>query len=253
MLQKLIAFCLLLISSVAWAEGTTSLTTGFDYSSGKFGGTTSTNILYIPVIGRYQTDDYYLRLTVPYLSISSVGTVIRGVGTVRKPRTVTSTEIITQSGLGDVTTSAGYTVFETDELMVDLVGGIKFGTADASKNLGTGENDYSSQLDGFYTIRKTTLFATAGYRVIGVPAGLNLRNVAYGTLGFSQKTSDKTSAGVTLDTAQSINAINPSSRELSFFVSNKLNKTSKIQASFLKGLSDNSPDFGFSMMITGTI
>ncbi len=83
--------------------------------------------------------------------------------------------------------------------MLDVVGNIKFGTADANKNLGTGENDYSAQLDGYYTFSKTTLFATAGYKVLGAPTGVSLNNIAYGTLGISQKNRDKTSAGLMLD------------------------------------------------------
>ena len=250
MLQKVIAFPLLLVSSVAWAANTSSLTTGFDYSSGKYGGTTSTDILYIPVIGRYQTDEYYLKLTVPYISVSSAGSVVRGTGPIKKN---TTTNITTQSGLGDVVASAGYTVFENDKLLLDLVGNIKLGTADASKNLGTGANDYSTQLDGFHTIKKTTSFATAGYKMIGAPAGINVNNIIYATLGFSQKISDTIRAGMLLDIAQSSSNISPGSRELSFFVSNKLNKTSKIQAGLMKGFSDGSPDFGFSVMITGAI
>jgi len=61
--------------------------------------------------------------------------------------------------------------------MLDVAGNIKFGTADANKNLGTGENDYSAQLDGYYTFSKTTLFATAGYKVIGAPAGITVNNM----------------------------------------------------------------------------
>ena len=65
MLRKLIVMATLLASATAWAETTTSLTTGFDYSTGNYGSTTSTSILYIPVTAKYQTDDYYLKLTIP--------------------------------------------------------------------------------------------------------------------------------------------------------------------------------------------
>ena len=249
MLQKIIALSLLLSSTAAWAESTISLSTGFDYSTGKYGGTTPTDILYIPVTGKYQTDNLYLILTVPYISITSTGVVVR----VSPFRTVTRTKVTTESGLGDVTSAAGYTVFEGEQLMLDFVGKIKFSTADANKNLGSGENNYSAQLDGFYSLGKTTVLATAGYKVIGAPAGINVNNIIYATLGFSQKISDTIRAGMLLDIAQSSSNIIPGSRELSFFVSNKLNKTSKIQAGLMKGFSDGSPDFGFSVMITGAI
>jgi len=243
---------ILAIATPAWAEATRSLTTGFDYTTGKYGGTTSTNILYVPVTGKYQTDEWFVKLTVPYISMSSDGSsgVVRGAGKIRTTTTTNTTT--TQSGLGDVVASAGFAVLKNDALILDLVGNVKFGTADADKNLGTGANDYSLQLDGFYTLRKTTLFATAGYKVVGAPAGVTVNNIAYGTLGASQKIGDKTSAGVMLDVAQSSSALSDGTREVSIFVAQKISQTLKVQASVLKGLSDSSPDFGGSLMVTGT-
>ena len=37
-------------------EGRLSVSTGFDYSSGKYGTSSSTDILYIPVSAKYETD-----------------------------------------------------------------------------------------------------------------------------------------------------------------------------------------------------
>lgn len=247
---RIMAFALLGICLPAWAASTSSLSTGFDYSTGKYGGTTSTSILYVPVTGKVEYDDFFLKLTVPYISVSSAGTVvIRGVGPVR---TATGARTTTQSGLGDVIASAGYYLYEDDNLLLDVAGNIKFGTADANKNLGSGENDYFAQLDGFYTLRKTTLFATAGYKVVGAPAGVAVNNIAFGTLGVSQKTGEKTSAGVMLDMAQGSSELSPGIRELSFFVSNKISKTLKVQANLLKGFSDSSPDYGGSLMVVGS-
>ena len=248
MLIRLIAFILFTISSTAHAEFTSSLSTGFDYSSGKYGGTSYTNVLYVPVTGKLQSDNLFLKLTVPYIRVSSAGGVVRGIGLFNN---TTNTRVTTQSGLGDVVASAGYTVLDTDSLALDLVGNIKFGTADPNKNLGTGENDYSSQLDGYYQMDETSFFATAGYKIIGAPANVSVNNIAYGTLGFSQKIEDKTSAGLMLDIAQSSSALSPGTRELTVFVSKKISDTTKIQANLLKGFSDSSPDFGGGMMVTG--
>jgi len=248
MFTRIMALALCAVVTPVWAETSGSLTTGFDYSTGKYGGSTSTNVLYVPVTGKFYSDNLTLKLTVPYISVSSVGNVVRGMGPVR---TATSTRTTTQSGLGDIIASAGYTVFENESLMLDVVGNIKFGTADANKNLGTGENDYSTQLDGYYTVSKTTLFATAGYKVIGAPAGITVNNIAYGTLGASQKTGDTSSAGLMLDAAQPISDLSPGTRELTVFVSNRISSTLKIQANLMKGFSDGSPDYGGGLMFTG--
>jgi hypothetical protein len=247
--MRKIALLMLLISAPACAEVTRSLTTGIEYSSGKYGGSTSTDILYIPVTGKIQKDDLFLKLTVPYISVTSVGGgVVRGMGPIKK---ATGTKTSTQSGLGDIIATVGYSVFGSNNLILDLVGNIKFGTADANKNLGTGENDYSAQIDGYYMVNKTTLFATAGYKVIGAPAGVSVNNINYGSVGFSQKTGETSNAGLVLDAAQGSSAFNQGIRELSVFVSNKLKPYLKIQAALLKGFSDSSPDFGGSVMLSG--
>ena len=246
--MKKIALAILLISSPAWAENTTSLSTGFDTSTGKYGGTTATSILYVPVTGKFQADTFFLKLTVPYIRISSVGGVLRGMGRFRNS---TTTKIVIQEGLGDITTSAGYTVFENTNLLLDLVGNIKFGTADPAKNLGTGENDYSAQLDGSYLLDKATIFATTGYKLVGAPAGVTVNNTAYINLGLSYKTAEKTSVGLMLDAAQASNGNNPGIRELTVFISNRVSDSLKVQANLLKGFSDDSADFGGGLMITG--
>lgn len=247
---KLMALTIVMFTLPAWAETTTSLSAGFDFSSGKYGGTTTTNIIYIPVTGKVQFESIYLKLVVPYIRVSSAGTgVVRGMGRVR---TTTSTTTTTQSGLGDVIFSAGYTFYEDNKLALDLVGNIKFGTADPDKDLGTGKNDYSAQIDGFYTLKATTLFATSGYKIIGAPAGVSVNNIAYGSIGVSQKLSEATRAGIALDAAQGSSELSPGTREISVFVSNNISKNKKIQTSVMKGFSDGSPDFGFGLSLTGT-
>src|SRR5215471_16743727 len=126
---------------------------GFDYSSGTYGESQSTDILYIPVIGKYEIEDWSFKLTVPYISVRGPGNVIPGLGEVnRTPATVT-----TQSGLGDIVAAATYILYAGDASAPgwDLTGKIKFGTADANKGLGTGENDYSVQVDVYKTFDRT--------------------------------------------------------------------------------------------------
>lgn len=247
-----ISFSLLIISSPSWgAEITSSLTTGMDYSTGKYGGTTSTNILYLPVTGKIYIDDMFLKLTVPYISITSAGsTVIKGIGPINTP--VSGSKTTTESGLGDVIASAGYTTFESDSLTLDLAAIIKFGTADERKNLGTGENDYSVQMDGYYMLNKTTLFATAGYTVIGAPTGFTLNNIIYGSIGASQEIDETRVVGIVLGAAQSSSANIPGTKELSVYFSNKFSQNLQVQVNLLKGYSESSPDLGGSLMLTGT-
>lgn len=237
------------VSCPAIADNQFSLGSGFDYSSGKYGNTVATDILYVPVTGKYETEDFTFKLTVPYISITGPGGVVRGIG--RLGRIITRTTKTTNSGLGDVTSSLTYSAYSGESLSLDLVGNAKFGTADVQKGLGTGENDYSGQVDGYYALDDTTLFATAGYKTYGSPAGQNLSNTSYGTIGVSQKVSKKISMGGMFDTTESASATSTATRELTVYLTNKISSSLKIQVNVLRGFSSASPDYGFGGMVTG--
>lgn len=256
MKKTIFVLTMLAASASASAEDQFSLATGFDYSTGKYGTSTTTDMLYVPVVAKYETDDLTLKLTVPYLRVTGTSSgVIRGMGRVRTgspmmTTTMKATTTNSASGLGDIVAAAGYTVYDQDALSLDLVGKVKFGTADANTGLGTGENDYSAQVDGYYTLDKTTIFATGGYKIVGKPAGLTLNNVAFGELGASRKINDRTSAGIMLDVMQSASPVGNGPIEVTAFASKKLSPTLKVQVNVLKGLSNGSPNVSAGAMVT---
>ncbi len=229
--------------------GSFSLTTGLDYSSGKYGGTQSTDILYIPITGKYETGPWSFKLTAPYIRITGPGGVVKDVGAYKTAGATRTTE----SGLGDVVAAATYNIYAgggANPLLVDLTGKVKFGTADQNKGLGTGENDYAAQADIYKTIDKFTAFGTIGYKVFGDPTGINLDNVFYGSLGGSYKYNQKTSAGLILDLRQKALSTSSPQRELTAFVSHKIDKTWKAQGYAVKGFADGSPDWGAGAMVS---
>src|SRR5229473_3227524 len=75
-----------------------SLTTGADYSTGKYGGTSSTDILYVPLTGAYEMDKWLFKVTVPYIMVTGPGNVVRGIGIIKNKAAGRRT---TQSGVGD--------------------------------------------------------------------------------------------------------------------------------------------------------
>jgi hypothetical protein len=50
-----------------------SLTTGVDYTTGTYGGASSTDIVYVPLTGRYEIDKGLFKLTVPYIMVTGPG------------------------------------------------------------------------------------------------------------------------------------------------------------------------------------
>jgi len=264
------------LGAPALADDKLSLATGFDYSTGHYGNADPTEILYIPVTGKYESGDLTLKLTVPYIRITGPGGVIQGIGRIAAPggsagapgrpggppgppgggtggTSATATgSTSTASGLGDVVASAGYTVYSGDGLWLDAIGKVKFGTADAGKGLGTGKNDYFAQLDGYYTLVKdTTLLATAGYKVIGSPPGIALHNAPYGMLGVDRKLGETTNAGVMYDQLNSIAATIPAQKSITVYASQKLSPAFKVQANLMKGFTTASPELGGGVMVIG--
>ena len=242
----------LFIPTVYAGEGNFSLTSGFDYSSGKYGGTQSTDILYIPLTGTYEVDRWSFKLTVPYVRITGPGGVIRDIGGFRSTSSAPRT---TESGLGDIVAGATYNVYNSggaNALLVDLTGKVKFGTADETKSLGTGENDYAAQADIFKTFDKLTAFGTLGYRVLGSPADTPLNNVFYGSLGGSYKFTPATSGGLIFDLREKASTSGAPQRELTAFIAHKLDQSWKAQAYAVKGFTDGSPNWGAGATITRT-
>jgi hypothetical protein len=230
--------------------GRFSVSTGFDYSSGKYGTSSSTDILYIPVSVKYETDTARFKLTVPYLRISGEGNVIlAGVGS---PVVIGKTGMrMTDSGLGDVVASAfGTLIPEAGNLpSIDLGVKIKFGTADETKGLGTGKNDYSLQADVTKTYDKLTAFATLGYKWVGDPPGFALNNVLYGTVGGAYKFATGTSAGILIDYRQAASPGQHDPQELTLYASHKLSPDLSLVVYIYSGFSDGSPDIGGGLQI----
>ncbi len=248
-MQKFLAtLAILSISLSAFGDDTFSVATGFDYSSGKYGNATSTDILYIPVTGKYESDKLTLKLTIPYIRIASNGGVLRGIGRI-KTSGATKT---THAGLGDISASADYNVYYDDAFSLDMSGTVTLGTADVQSGLGTGQNDYAAELDGYYSIDTTTFFATAGYKIYGAPAGVSLSKAPYGTIGVSQKLSDQTSAGVMLDIAKSPSTSAAGQQEVTVYISQKITSSIKLQADVMKGFSNGSADFGGGVTMTAS-
>ena len=224
--------------------------TGVDYTSGDYGGTVDIEEVYVPIAGSVDYGRFGFRLTVPYLSVTApAGTIITGPGGQPVPGTGAST---TESGLGDIVGSVTmYDVISNRELGIalDITGKIKFATADENRGLGTGESDYSMQADVYKYFDDFTLLGTAGYKVRGDPAGVDLENTFFGSVGGIYNFTPKTRGGLIYDYRDSAFSTSDSIRELSGFVSQDINDDWRIQIYALTGFSDSSPDFGGGMVI----
>jgi hypothetical protein len=53
-----------------------SVSAGFDFTSGKYGGSSTTDIWYVPFTGRYDYKDLSFRIIVPYLDLTGPGNIL---------------------------------------------------------------------------------------------------------------------------------------------------------------------------------
>lgn len=227
-----------------------TFTTGADYSSGKYGQSEKTNITYTPLIAKYETGRWTLKLTVPWIEIDGPG------GVSADNRIVTGTNIsnkrVIESGLGDIVASATYSAIQLSKqrIYIDIGAKTKLPTASTSKGLGTGEIDYTLFADIYKMIDKVTIFGTTGYKVLGDPDGVNLRNVWFGSLGTVYKFDKKNSAGAMIDIRQATSDSGTNLQEYTVFYSHKFNDTYKIQTYLVSGETRSSVDIGGGAMLS---
>jgi len=238
------------------AEGVLTLGSGVDYTTGKYGSSQSTDILYVPFITKYENGPVTLKATVPWIRITGPGNVV-GAGADRVVLSEANAPRRTESGLGDIVVSGFYTLLGDMGLLadranapigLDLGAKVKFGTADEKKGLGTGENDYSIQADAYKTFGAWTAFGSLGYRWYGDPPGIDLKDVWYGSLGTTYRFSRDASAGVAYDYRPKISTNGATISEATLFATFRVSRDVKLQPYALLGFSTGSPDYGAGLL-----
>lgn len=239
----LFASLLASVSATATAD-TFTLASGLDYSSGDYGTGTTSEIWYVPVVGKYETGPMTYKVTVPWLRITNPE-----VGPDGDPLPGGCHDV--ESGLGDTVASAGYALLDGSAggLLLDLIGKVKFPTADEDQCLGTGEYDYTAQVDIAKAFGPLTGFATLGWKKFGDPPDSDFDDPVFASLGFALPVATRTTAGASYDWRQKVVSTGSQIKELTLFVTHKLNQHWKVQLYAVKGFSDASPDAEGGLML----
>jgi hypothetical protein len=257
----IILFILLGISQAAMAlertrlglvkEGEFSLITGLNYQEGDYGTPESTSLWRVPISITYRKTNFSLFASVPLLYASSEGDIIiTNKTTMPKknappPPPTVSTEQQTESGIGDIVLSGSY-FFMPDfrnEITYRLTGTVKLGTADETKGLGTGENDFAVEGGVTKNIDEYILSGTIGYEISGDSPSFTYNDVFFGTLGLTRQLAMNKQIGSLLYFSQAHTDNTEAPLELSVFYSQPIAKSRDIYLYLGKGLSNGSPDF----------
>ncbi len=240
--------CGLLLAATLPAEEIT-LRTGFDYSSGNYGLPVSTQITTIPVSVSYVVNQTTWELGLPYLRINGPGDVVPGIG--RYIGRLLRSKSVNQ-GVGDLTLGVTQDFAAPDGRPWSWAAGaeVKFGTASTDKSLGTGENDFSTHVDLTYTAGSLAPFVTLGYRWLGNPAGSDLRNCLFGTVGVNWACTEKITVGLLADWSEKNSASGSPSSNFTLAVTRALRGKWQVQGYAVLGNSDSTADHGFGLSLS---
>lgn len=175
--------------STTWEVGS-----GVDYSTGRYGQTSDTSVISVPVSANVQIDRLRLELTIPWLDVKGPGAYIGGIVIPGKGTPMTN------SGLGDVNLGAAWLVHRDGDVWpaVEIAGSLKLPTA--SKGLGTGKWDYSAALNFYHSFSpRFMLFGTIGYQWLSNFSTYTLQNGVMASAGVNFKPSTDTAIGATVN------------------------------------------------------
>ena len=261
MSKTFLACALLIAAGAAHAADGFSLGVGADYSSGKYGTDTTTEIFQVPVTAKYTAGDWSFKASLPWMRVKGDPNVVPGLGEVvnLNPRgrgriidtgggTTTSND--TASGLGDLRLAATYSIPTSNGLGIDVTGNAKIATADEDKGLGTGANDYGVAVDLYRDFSGTTVFGGVGYTWLGESDFIDVDAVANANVGLSRKIADRSSIGMVYDWREAASATAEPRSELTGFYAFPAGATNSLQVYATKGFSDGSPDWGAGVSFT---
>lgn len=245
---RLIPILSLVAPLLCHADDTLTFSSGFDYSTGKYGASQSTETLYIPLGAKYESGNWTWRATIPYVESTGPSTV-SGSGADRVTLEDRQTVRRKAAGLGDVVLAASRTIWAQGPWLIDLGTKFKLATADKDEGLGTGKNDYTVQAEVYRMLDSHTLFGTLGYKRMGDPDGIDLRDPFFTSLGWSYRASQKTSVGASYDYREKITDTGAPLREMTGFLTHKLDEHWKVQTYLVTGFSKASPDLGGGVFV----
>ncbi len=183
--------------------------------------------------------------SVPYIVTSAPEDLIVSggglLGTALLSRPSTERRNVTREGIGDLTLQADYQL-PLGNLNAVIGGTVKVPTASRKAALGTGEVDFG--INGLISQRFGNVipFVTAGYTIIGEPAGFDVRNTFSGAVGSQFVVSNLSSVTLSYSYDQAATELVGDNQSLSLGFATSLNNRMQLGVDARAGLSTDAPD-----------
>jgi hypothetical protein len=225
---------------------------GADYSTGDYGAEEKTSVVLVPLIVRARAGDLSVSASLTYIRIDGPADVVIGPDGEQLPGVPAGDGV--REGLSDLSLGAGYTFGGEDPMdpQFALSGRVKLPTSKASDQLSTGKLDYSMRGEVSVPMGAFTPFASVGYRFLGDPDGVDLKNGLSASIGASATLDGKVLIA-SLDYAAASSENSEDSRSLFGGLSIPLSPRLNLTGYGVLGLSESSPDYGVGVLITAQI
>jgi hypothetical protein len=230
-----------------------SLSSGVDYSSGKYGQPQSTDIVVGLTNLTVTTGSLQFGASMPYLNIVGPAYVVigaTGLPVVINPKAGTGgTE---RSGWGDLNLSATYTLPSgiLDDFDLSLTGRTKIATANSAKGLTSGATDFAFSFDVSRQFDNWGPFVTFGYTVPGNPSFYAFNDAPSFSIGSSLQLNESFVVIASYDFDGSISSTLADAQQLFTSASWLLNDRWSFTVYAEKGLSSGAPQIGTGLLIS---
>ena len=164
----------------------------------------------------------------------------------------TSVRRITESGLGDVSASAIYSINPIQPWMpyLDVGAKIKFPTADQDRGLGTGAYDYTMILDLYKSFGKFAALGGVAYTFKGdiapssnIPSGLVLNDVLGSYVGAEYRVTNNWLVGISGDYKQASSPFARDVKEFSSYATWRFSPQLSVTGTVGTGFTDATPNY----------
>ena len=232
----------------AGAETLVSFSGGLDYSSGAYGGSADTEMLAAPLSARVSANDWALRVSIPYVSITGPADVSDEGGSGGGA----TARIGTESGFGDttLTLSRSFRHLWGSDFYFDAAGRVKLPSGDEARGLGVGATDYG--LTGLLGVNADSVSAyfSAGRRFLGDRGGLDRQDGWQAAVGASLGMGEKTRLGASYSWRDASLEGGADPSEIGAFVSYRMSDALRVSLNVGGGLSDASADYRLGARVT---
>lgn len=201
------------------------------YSSGNYGSSNNTRILYTTVTIKRFFSRGYVATTMPYIDVDDSATDS------------------TESGLGDILLKGGLYALEENDYRpgIDLVAKIKLPTANENAGLGTGALDYGGGAELYKWLRYPWIgFLDAYLMIIGDSPVTDSNTQPIWDIGLGHQTTRAGFNSVFLEYRTAIASGQDDSVSVYYFGSYRSTRKARLFGSFEVGLTDGAPDYAIN-------